>query len=85
MILSVMSDKITGFLLGSFVPDSVKEFFSMFIEGIGEIIEFLYKLPSFILSLIDVIPSPFNEIIVVFISLIISYFILKAIMIIIEF
>lgn len=85
MILSATSDAITSFLLGSFVPESVKEFFSMFIDGIGKILDFIFELPNFILSLIEVIPSPFNEIIVAFISVIITYFILKAIMIIIEF
>jgi len=85
MILSATSDKIADFLLGAFVPDSVREFFSMFIDGIYEILEFIFKLPNFILSLIEVVPSPFKEIILVFISVIITYFILKAIMSIIEF
>lgn len=62
------------------VLDGATEVISYVSKGIEQIFDFLINLPSFIISLFDVIPSPFKEVILAFSGIIIIYFIAKAVM-----
>lgn len=49
-------------------------------KGIGDVFNFIMELPSFINSMINIIPTPFKEIILGFVGIILVYFIAKAVM-----
>lgn len=62
------------------ILDGATDIISYVAKGIKQVFDFLLNLPKFIISLIDIIPSPFKEIILAFSGIIIIYFIAKAVM-----
>lgn len=62
------------------ILDNAPEIISYIFNGINQVFKFLLNLPSFLYSLLDIIPSPFKEIILSFFGIILVYFIAKAVM-----
>lgn len=62
------------------ILDKATDIIEFIVKGIGDVFNFILELPSFINSLTSIIPSPFKEVILGFIGLIIVYFIAKAVM-----
>ena len=62
------------------ILDSIPDIVSYITDGIKQVFNFLINLPQFINSLADIIPSPFKEVILSFLGIIIIYFIAKAVM-----
>ena len=62
------------------ILDGASDIVSYIFDGIVKVFDFLMNLPSFINSLLDIIPSPFKEVILAFSGIIIIYFIAKAVM-----
>lgn len=62
------------------ILDGASKIISYVSEGVGQIFDFLINLPNFIISLFGIIPSPFKEVILSFSGIIIIYFIIKAVM-----
>ena len=62
------------------ILDKATDILNFVVKGIGDVFGFILELPSFINSMTGIIPSPFKEVILGFIGLIIVYFIAKAVM-----
>ena len=62
------------------ILDKATDILSFVVKGIGDVFNFILELPSFINSMISIIPSPFKGVILGFIGIIIVYFIAKAVM-----
>lgn len=62
------------------ILDGATEIVSYIFDGIVQVFDFLINLPNFLYSLLSIIPSPFKEVILGFIGIIIIYFIAKAVM-----
>lgn len=62
------------------ILDGATDIVSYILDGITQVFNFLMNLPSFLYSLLDIIPSPFKEVILGFFGIIIIYFIAKAVM-----
>lgn len=62
------------------ILDNASDILSYILDGITQVFNFLIELPSLLYSLLDIIPSPFKEVILGFFGIIIVYFIAKAVM-----
>lgn len=62
------------------ILDGATDIVAYVIDGIKQVFDFLMNLPQFINSLVSIIPSPFKEVILSFLGIIIVYFIAKAVM-----
>lgn len=62
------------------ILDKATDIIAFIGKGIGDVFSFIMELPSFINSMINIIPTPFKEIILGFVGIILVYFIAKAVM-----
>ena len=62
------------------ILDKATDIITFIGKGIGDVFNFIMELPSFINSMINIIPTPFKEIILGFVGIILVYFIAKAVM-----
>ena len=62
------------------ILDKANGIITFIVKGIGDVFNFIMELPSFINSMINIIPTPFKEIILSFVGIILVYFIAKAVM-----
>lgn len=62
------------------ILDKATDIIDFIVKGIGDVFSFILELPSFLNSMASIIPSPFKEVILGFIGLIIVYFIAKAVL-----
>lgn len=62
------------------ILDKATDIITFIGKGIGDVFNFFKELISFIHSMIDIIPTPFKEIILGFIGIILCYFIAKAVL-----
>ena len=61
------------------ILNSATDILDFIVKGIKGVFDFLLSIPNLINSLISLIPSPFKEVIMSFIGIIIIYFIAKAV------